>query len=99
MPEPSPRNEERPIVPSISMTIQIGFYVNPVPFVGRLWDVSASGASLPFPIRGPVVPGLAGSLTIPYPTFLPVLMRRSGDVTPVVGPGDLRSCTAFGGFG
>ena len=135
MPEPSPRNEERHIVPSISMTIQIEFHVDPLPFVGRLWDVSASGACLLFPNREPVVPGLAGSLTIHHPTFgdpirlrasslwvdrlesssyvgvrfleaidfettfLRVLMRRSGGVTPVVGSGELRSGTAFGGFG
>jgi hypothetical protein len=69
MPDPSPRNEERHIVPSISMTIQVDFHVDPVPFVGRLWDVSASGACLLFPIREPVVPGLSGSLTIHHPTF------------------------------
>ena len=78
MPDPSPRNEERHIVPSISMTIQIDFYVDPVPFVGRLWDVSASGACLLFPIREPVVPGLSGSLTIHHPTFGdPIRLRAS----------------------
>jgi hypothetical protein len=78
MPDPSPRNEERHIVPSISMTIQIDFHVDPVPFVGRLWDVSASGACLLFPIREPVVPGLAGSLTIHHPTFGdPIRLRAS----------------------
>jgi len=78
MPDPSPRNEERHIVPSISMTIQIDFHVDPVPFVGRLWDVSASGACLLFPIREPVVPGLSGSLTIHHPTFGdPIRLRAS----------------------
>lgn len=78
MPESSPRNEERHIVPSISMTIQIDFHVDPVPFVGRLWDVSPSGACLLFPIREPVVPGLAGSLTIHHPTFGdPIRLRAS----------------------
>ena len=78
MPDPSPRHEERHIVPSISMTIQIEFHVDPVPFVGRLWDVSVSGACLLFPIREPVVPGLAGSLTIHHPTFGdPIRLRAS----------------------
>ena len=78
MPESSPRNEERHIVPSISMTIQVDFHVDPVPFVGRLWDVSASGACLLFPIREPVVSGLAGSLTIHHPTFGdPIRLRAS----------------------
>ena len=122
-------------MPSISMTIQIDFHVDPVPFVGRLWDVSASGACLLFPIREPVVPGLSGSLTIHHPTFgdpirlrasslwvdrlesasyvgvrfleridfedtfLRVLMRRSGGVTPVTGFGDQHSGTAFGRVG
>ena len=56
-------------MPSISMTIQIDFHVDPVSFIGRLWDVSPSGACLLFPIREPVVPGLVGSLTIHHPTF------------------------------
>ncbi|MCX5941040.1 MAG: PilZ domain-containing protein [Cyanobium sp. LacPavin_0818_WC50_MAG_67_9] len=78
MPDPSPRNEERHIVPSISMTIQVEFHFDPVPFVGRLWDVSASGACLLFPIREPVVPGLSGSLTIHHPTFGdPIRLRAS----------------------
>ena len=78
MPDPSPRNEERHIVPSISLTIQSEFHVDPVPFVGRLWDVSASGACLLFPIREPVVPGLSGSLTIHHPTFDgPIRLRAS----------------------
>lgn len=78
MPDPSPRNEERHIVPSISMTIQIDFHVDPVPFIGRLWDVSSSGACLLFPIREPVVPGLVGTLTIHHPTFGdPIRLRAS----------------------
>ena len=78
MVDPSPRNEERHIVPSISMTIQVDFHVDPIPFVGRLWDVSASGACLLFPIREPVVPGLSGSLTIHHPTFGdPIRLRAS----------------------
>ena len=64
MPDPSPRNEESHIVPSISMTIQIEFHVDPVPFIGRLWDVSSSGACLLFPIREPVVPRWASSLWV-----------------------------------
>ena len=51
-------------MPSISMTIQIDFHVDPVPFIGRLWDVSSSGACLLFPIREPVVPGLVGTLWV-----------------------------------
>ena len=51
-------------MPSISMTIQIDFYVDPVPFIGRLWDVSSSGACLLFPIREPVVPRWVGSLWV-----------------------------------
>ena len=46
------------------MTIQIDFHVDPVPFIGRLWDVSSSGACLLFPIREPVVPGLVGTLWV-----------------------------------
>ena len=46
------------------MTIPIDFHVDPVPFIGRLWDVSASGACLLFPIREPVVPGLVGTLWV-----------------------------------
>ena len=44
MPDPSTRNGEGHIVPSISMTVPIDFHVVPVPFIGRLWDVSSSGA-------------------------------------------------------
>ncbi len=63
-PDPSPGNEERHIVPLISMKIQIDFHVDPVPFIGRLRDVSTSGACLLIPIREPVVPGLLGSLWV-----------------------------------
>ena len=51
-------------MPSISMTIQIDFHVDPVPFIGRLWDVSSSGACLLFPIREPGVPRWASSLWV-----------------------------------
>jgi len=64
MPDPSLKNKERQIVPSISMTIQIDFHVDLVPFIGRLWDVSSSGACLLFPIREPVVPGLVSTLWV-----------------------------------
>ena len=65
-------------MPSISMTIQIEFNVNPVPFIGRLWDVSSSGACLLFPMREPVVPGLVGTLKIHQPTFGdPIRLRAS----------------------
>ncbi len=58
--------------------IQVDFHVDPVPFVGRLWDVSVSGACLLFPIREPVVVGLVGSLTIHHPTFGdPIRLRAS----------------------
>ena len=58
--------------------IQVDFHVDPVPFVGRLWDVSTSGACLLFPIREPVVAGLVGSLTIHHPTFGdPIRLRAS----------------------
>ena len=78
MPDPFPRNEERHLVPSISMAIQIDFHVDPVPFIGRLWDVSPSGACLLFPIREPVEPGQTGSLTIHHPSFGdPVRLRAS----------------------
>ena len=56
-------------MPSISMTIQIDFHVDPISFIGRLWDVSSSGACLLFPIREPVVPGLVGTLTIQHHLF------------------------------
>ena len=46
------------------MAIQIDFHIDPVPFIGRLWNVSDSGACLLFPIREPVVPGLVGSLWV-----------------------------------
>ena len=60
------------------MTIPIDFHVDPLPFIGRLWDVSASGACLLFPIREPVVPGLVGTLTIHHPTFGdPIRLRAS----------------------
>ena len=60
------------------MTIQIDFHVDPLPFIGRLWDVSASGACLLFPIREPVVPGLVGTLTIHHPNFGdPIRLRAS----------------------
>ena len=65
-------------MPSISLMIQSEFHVDPVPFVGRLWDVSSSGACLLFPIREPVVPGLVGTLTIHHPTFGdPIRLRAS----------------------
>jgi hypothetical protein len=60
------------------MTIQIDFYVDPISFIGRLWDVSSSGACLLFPIREPVVPGLVGTLTIQHPIFGdPIRLRAS----------------------
>ena len=69
MPDPSPRKEERHIVPSIRMTIQIDFHVDLMSVIGRLCDVSCSGAWLLFPIREPVMPGLVGTLTIQHPIF------------------------------
>ena len=63
-------------MPSISMSIQTEFHVDPVPFIGRLWDVSASVACLLFPIREPVLPGLGGTITIHHPVFGdPIRMR------------------------
>jgi len=56
-------------VPSIRMTIQIDFHVDLMSFIGRLCDVSSSGARLLFPIREPVVPGLVGTPTIQHPIF------------------------------
>ena len=56
-------------MPSIRMTIQIDFHVDLMSFIGRLCDVSSSGARLLFPIREPVVPGLVGTPTIQHPIF------------------------------
>ena len=65
-------------MPSISMTIQIDFHVDPISFIGRLWDVSSSGACLLFPMREPVVPGFVGTLKIHQPTFGdPIRLRAS----------------------
>lgn len=78
MPDPSPRNEARHVVPSISMTIRIEFHADPGLFVRRLCDLSALGACLLFPLREPVVPALFGSLSIRHPTFDgPIRLRAS----------------------
>lgn len=99
MPAPSPRNEERHIVPSISMTIQIDFHVDPVLFVGLHWDVSCASSLWVDRLESASYVGVRFLETVDFnTTFLIVLMRRSGGHSPVGGFGDLRSGTAFGSF-
>ena len=63
-----PRREPRFVVPAISISIQVDLLVPPDLFVGRLWDVSQSGACLLFPARCQIQPGMAGALTIHHPS-------------------------------
>lgn len=63
-----PRREPRFVVPAISISIQVDLLVPPDLFVGRLWDVSQSGACLQFPARCQIRPGMAGALTIHHPS-------------------------------
>lgn len=58
--------------------IQVDWQVGSQPIVGGLWDISASGACLLFPIREQLSAGLEGSLTIHHPTFGdPIRLRAS----------------------
>jgi hypothetical protein len=63
-----PRRETRFVVPAISISIQVDLLVPPDLFVGRLWDVSQSGACLLFPARYQIRPGMAGEMTIHHPS-------------------------------
>jgi hypothetical protein len=74
---PIPRREPRFVVPAISISIQIDFEVPPDLFIGRLWDVSQSGACLLFPARFAVRPGMAGGLTIHHPSVGSSIQTRA----------------------
>jgi hypothetical protein len=62
-----PRGEPRYIVPAISVCIEVEFMAEDRPFMGRLWDVSQSGACLLFPRRHAVTPGQSGPLILKPP--------------------------------
>ncbi|MFO0103742.1 MAG: PilZ domain-containing protein, partial [Cyanobium sp.] len=59
-----PRREPRYIVPSISVCIEVEFLPEGRPLLGRLWDVSPSGACLLVPWRHAVAVGHRGPLIL-----------------------------------
>lgn len=68
-----PRREERSPVPAIGVAIKADFLDGPQVHVGRLWDVSSSGACLWFPSQqfgGPGSPqaGQQGQVVIHHPS-------------------------------
>ena len=68
-----PRREERSPVPAIGVAIKADFREGSTAHVGRLWDVSPSGACLWFPSQsfdGPTAPqaGLVGQVVIHHPS-------------------------------
>lgn len=75
-----PRREERSPVPAIGVAIKADFLDGSTPHVGRLWDVSPSGACLWFPsqqfsgragvIGQVVIHHPSDPLTIPIPARL-----------------------------
>jgi hypothetical protein len=64
-----PRREPRYIVPAISVCIEVEFQAEQRPMIGRLWDVSQSGACLLFPRRHPIAPGMSGPLILKPPNI------------------------------
>ena len=59
------------MVPAISISIPVDFHVPAIPelCVGRLWDVSQSGACLLFPTKVRSAPGYSGKLTMHHPNI------------------------------
>lgn len=72
-----PRREPRHVVPAISFAIQADFHGTAQCHVGRLWDVSRSGACLLFPARHPLVVGESGSLILHPPTIGTAIETRA----------------------
>ena len=64
-----PRREPRHIVPAISVCIEVEFMAESSPFIGRLWDISQSGACLLFPRRHAVATGHSGPLILKPPNI------------------------------
>ena len=64
-----PRLEPRHIVPAISVCIEVEFQVDTKLLMGRLWDVSLSGACLLFPRRHVVTPGQQGPFVLNPPNI------------------------------
>ncbi|QVL53848.1 MAG: PilZ domain-containing protein [Cyanobium sp. M30B3] len=64
-----PRREPRFIVPAISVYIEVEFQPEGKPLIGRLWDVSQSGACLLFPRRHVVAVGHSGPLILKPPSI------------------------------
>jgi hypothetical protein len=64
-----PRREPRYIVPAISVCIEVEFMAESSPFIGRLWDISQSGACLLFPRRHAVATGHSGPLILKPPNI------------------------------
>ena len=62
-----PRREPRHVVPAISFSIQVDFQVETELYVGRLWDISCTGACLVFPSHHRVCVGSSGSLVMHHP--------------------------------
>lgn len=75
-----PRREPRHVVPAVSFYIQVNFHTATELYVGRLWDISQSGACLMFPShhRGARV-GCSGALEMYHPNIAEPI-RTSGDV-------------------
>lgn len=64
-----PRLEPRHIVPAISVCIEVEFQVGTKLLIGRLWDISLSGACLLFPRRHVVTPGQQGPFVMNPPNI------------------------------
>ena len=62
-----PRREPRHVVPAISFSIRVDFQVESELYVGRLWDISKTGACIVFPPHHRVKMGSSGPLVMHHP--------------------------------
>ncbi len=62
-----PRREPRHVVPAISFSIRTDFHANSELYVGRLWDISRTGACVIFPTHHRVSIGSSGPLVMHPP--------------------------------
>ncbi len=62
-----PRREPRHVVPAISFSIRVDFQVESALYVGRLWDISYTGACIVFPTHHRVGMGSSGPLVLHHP--------------------------------
>jgi hypothetical protein len=68
-PDHRARKETRRILPAVSISIRVDFHVADSPFIGRLWDISPSGACLLFPPEVPLEVSQKGPITLHHPSI------------------------------